>query len=70
MQWALIATAEQQVPDADPHWAGQGQRPMVIAVVGQILNIIVYDGHSPFTPPAASKLEQVPDTARIGDTGY
>jgi hypothetical protein len=68
MQWALIATEEQQIPD--PNWDGRGEREMVTAIVGEIVNLIAYDGTSPYTPPSGTRLEQVPNDAKIGNTGY
>lgn len=70
MQWALIATIEQ--PLSYWGWDQDGNQIWIetTAVPGTIVNIIDYDGVSPYTPPDGTKLEQVPDTAQIGDTGY
>lgn len=37
---------------------------------GVIVNIIEYDGVSNYTSEGGLTLGQVPDTARIGDSGY
>ena len=72
MQWALVATAEQSlsywVSNQDPTQPATWETATVEA--GTIVNLIVYDGVSPYTPPDNTALMQVPDTAQIGDTGY
>lgn len=72
MQYALVATVEQQlsywVPSGDPTLPPTWQT--ITVEPGTIVNIIVYDGVSPYTPPDGTILDQVPDTAQIGDTGY
>ena len=42
----------------------------ITANPGTICNLIAYDGVALYTPPSGYKLEQVPDTAKVGDTGY
>lgn len=66
MKWAIIATIAQQVQigSLDQGWVWTEVQP------GTIINLIVYDGISPYIPEFGSKLEQVPDSAQIGDTGY
>lgn len=65
MQWALVNTAEMEVwMWFDNVWT------LNSCVPGTIINIIHYDGSSPYDIPDDTKLEQVPDTAKIGDTGY
>lgn len=72
MQWALVATAEQPLsywaPNSDPTQSATWET--ITASIGTIVNLIVYDGVSEYTPPENTKLEQVPDDAKIGDTGY
>ena len=70
MLWALISTIEQ--PLSYWSWDENGEPVYIetIAVPGTIVNIISYDGISPYTPPDGTSLQQVPDTAKIGDTGY
>ena len=36
---------------------------------GTIVNVIAYDGISPYTPPANCTLVQVVDTLQVGDLG-
>ena len=73
MTWALVNTFE--VPliirtlvqgVTSQEW----QEETISAVVGTICNIIAYDGVSPYTAPENYKLRQVPNSAKIGDTGY
>lgn len=66
MQWALIATKEMQMPSSN----SDGNMIMITVEPGTIINIIVYNGTDSYTPPNNIKLEQVPNTAKIGDTGY
>ena len=72
MQWALVATAEQTlsywVPNVDPTQTATWETATV--EVGTIVNLIEYDGVSEYTPPDNQALMQVPDDAKIGDTGY
>ena len=77
MAWALIATVAQsltyyQYPTFDNNgnqltpgeWITENAQP------GTIINLIDYDGTSPYTAPEGTELQQVPTTALIGDTGY
>jgi hypothetical protein len=72
MQWALVATTEQELsywalnedPTQPANWV------TITAEPGTIVNLIVYDGVSPYSPPDNTALMQVPDNAQIGDTGY
>lgn len=77
MNWALVATIAQsltywQYPTFDNTGLQitNGQWVTETAQPGTIVNIISYDGTSPYTPPEGTKLEQVPTSANIGDTGY
>lgn len=77
MQWALVATEEQPftyyvMPTYDDNYmmVSDGYYTTITAPVGMILNLIVYDGGAEYTPPAGMKLVQVPDDAKIADTGY
>jgi hypothetical protein len=40
---------------------------LVDCPVGTVMNIIVYDGVSPYTVPTNMQLKQVADTVKIGD---
>jgi hypothetical protein len=66
MQWALIATTEQQLmvytPELNWHF--------ITVQPGTIINTIVYDGVTEYTPPEGSRLLEVSVDAKIGDTGY
>lgn len=77
MNWALIATIAQLLtyyiyPTFDNNgneltpgnWATETVQP------GTIVNLIDYNGTSPYTPPIGTKLEQVSFSVNIGDTGY
>ena len=67
MAYALIATQQMDVL----MWSGDPQVYGPVTVQpGTIINLIAYDGKSPYTPADGTKLEQVPDTANVGDTGY
>lgn len=77
MTWALVATTAQTlsywtqpVLDSNGNIITASAWITSTVPVGTIINIINYDGISQYTPPAGSKLEQVPDAANIGDTGY
>lgn len=65
MIWALInvVTITLQVQDE------KGQPQFIEAAPGTICNIINYSG-APYTPPVNFRLIEVPDDAKIGDTGY
>jgi hypothetical protein len=77
MSWALISTVAQsltywQYPTFDDtglqitngQWITETVQP------GTIVNLIDYDGTTPYTAPDGTQLQQVPSTAQIGDTGY
>jgi hypothetical protein len=69
MQWALVNTVVM------PHknWAWEGltnYEKSYDAQPGTIIDIIVYDGKTPYNPGEGLKLVQVPDDAKRGDTGY
>lgn len=73
MAWALVSTIEMTIPVGE--WVGSGMQAQYIitnmdAPIGTIINLIAYDGESPYTPPEGTKIEEVPDTAKVGDTGY
>ena len=80
MQWALVSTAPMAIwmwvliPNASQDINGnpiQGHEwQQVNVTAGTIVNFIAYDGTSAYTPPANTKLWEVPITAKIGDTGY
>jgi hypothetical protein len=65
MQWALINTT-----DTESWMWVDNVCTLVNCVAGTIINIIDYNGSDPYTIPTGMKLEQVPDSAVIGDTGY
>ena len=71
MIWALINTID--MPLIYGRYVGD---PVVwtvyniTAVPGTIMNIIQYDGSSPYSPEEGLSLGEVPDSAQIGDTGY
>lgn len=67
MNWALIANIAQMLTYYSRivgDWVTEE------VPIGTIINLIVYDGGTDYTPPEGTKLEQVPLTANIGDTGY
>lgn len=74
MQWALIATVEQELS----YWTKSvmGENFEIITPsewvtetvsVGTVLNLIVYDGVSEYTPPEGSRLAEIEDNYAIGD---
>lgn len=63
--WALVATTEQEIH----MWVNNVWEPVVVPS-GTIVNLIAYNGDSPYDPPPKTILMEVPDTAEIGDTGY
>ncbi len=67
MKWALIATIEQQVTLLNKE---SREWELTIVEPGTIINIVVYKEGANWELPEGAKLEQVPDTADIGDTGY
>ena len=73
MSFALVNIIE--VPLITGQWEGEGLATKYVtqeitAIIGTICNLIAYDGVAAYTPPSGYKLEQVPDTAKVGDTGY
>ncbi len=74
MQWALVNTVTMelivQAWRTDVMGNPESYWNTIEAIPGTIVNLIVYDGVSPYTPPDGTRLEQVPDSAQIGDTGY
>ncbi len=74
MQWALVNTVTMalivQAWRTDVMGNPESYWNTIEAIPDTIVNLIVYDGVSPYTPPDGTRLEEVPDTAQIGDTGY
>ena len=75
MQWALIATIAQPLeiympPVGEGATGAPGHLETITVQPGTVVNLIVYDGISEYTAPDGTVLQQVPDTAIIGDTGY
>ena len=80
MQWALVNTTTVQLEITvitstpsifDPTKnVDVFSQEIISAIPGTICNLIAYDGVSPYTPADNYKLVQVPDSAKIGDTGY
>lgn len=73
MIWAFINTVSMELTYW--LWENQDTAPVnvetsIMADPGTIMNIISYDGTSPYELPEGMQLIQVPDTANIGDTGY
>ncbi len=67
MKWALIATEEKQIMMFNQETYEWQQ---ITVQPGTIVNIVIYEEGSDWMPPQGTRLEQVPDTANIGDTGY
>lgn len=74
MQWALIATVEQELsywtkPVIDENYEVVTPTQWVtqIVPVGTVLNLIVYDGESEYIPPEGSMLDEIEDSYAIGD---
>jgi len=77
MKWALVATAEQELGlwilvdtgelDLFGNPVFENQWVVKEVPAGTIMNIIVYDGISPYTPPENMILMEVSDDAQIGD---
>lgn len=67
MAWALVTNKTMEI-----YLPSETMQPPALTIVdsGIIANLIVYDGSSLYTPPENYKLVQVPDTAKIGDSGY
>lgn len=75
MAWAIVNTVEMEVNIAryegvDEYGFAKLVKKPQFPKPGMIINMILYDGESDFTPPAGTKLVEVPDDAKIGDTGY
>lgn len=71
MKWALVATQTMDIQD--PNFIPSDANPtrgMITISAGTIANIIVYDGIQDYVAPEGTQLQQVPDNAKIGDTGY
>ena len=67
MNWALIATVAQPLT----YYSNSiGDWIKTEVIIGTVINIIVYDGVSEYSPPAGTRLAQITNTANIGDTGY
>lgn len=67
MAYALVSTAQMDTM----MWTGTPASYQTVTVeAGTIINLIAYDGVSPYTPADNTALMQVPDTANVGDTGY
>jgi len=65
MQWALVNTVTME------NWMWVSNVwTLVDCIPGTIINLISYDGSSPYDLPDNMELKEVPDTAMIGDTGY
>ncbi len=77
MKYALVNTIEMSLSywvDAvgdpiSPEYI-RGHMTTVNAQPGTVINLIVYDGESEYTPEEGLRLAEVPDEAKIGDTGY
>ncbi len=69
MQWAVVNLIEM---DMNSYNFNTQQWEIVNAQPGTIVNMVVYDGENPngWNPPEGTKIIQVDDTAKIGDTGY
>jgi len=67
MAWGLLNSIE--MPLTTGIWDENGNYVEVTKNVppGTLMNLIVYDGKSPYTPPEPYVLKQVDDTAKIGD---
>lgn len=71
MKWALVARQTMDIPD--PNFIPSDANPArgtITITAGTIANIIVYDGIQEYVAPAGTELLQVPDNAKMGDTGY
>lgn len=77
MKYALIATVEQLLmvwidsvgEMLDPGFI-PGHTEQINAQPGTVVNLIVYDGKADYTPPEGTRLAEVPDDAKIGDSGF
>ena len=72
MAYALVNTVPVQLNTGS--WEGENPAVWVpktiTASVGTICNLISYDGISVYTPPEGYRLLEVPEDAKVGDTGY
>lgn len=70
MAYAIVCTTEYPLS----YWTWDENNDPIyietIAAPGTIINIIDYDGTSPYEAPVNTELKEVPDSAEIGDTGY
>lgn len=69
MQWAIVNLIDMEIFIGNND---TGELETVIASPGTIVNMVVYDEEksSEWQPPEGTKLVQVDDTAKIGDTGF
>jgi hypothetical protein len=72
MKYALISTDATTVwmwvPNNDDD---QTQTFTEVSVpAGTIINLLEYDGLEPYTPESGLELAEVPDDAKIGDSGF
>lgn len=67
MAWALLNSIE--MPLTIGHWDETGNYVEETNNVpaGTVMNLIVYDGQSAYTPPPGYVLAQVDDATKIGD---
>lgn len=77
MKYALVSTVDQplkvwveSIGDLLKSGYIPGHLSDITAEPGTIVNLIVYDGVAEYTPPEGQRLTEVPDDAKIGDTGY
>lgn len=73
MAWALVNTIEMQFKNHFDEIINDIPKKVfkeITAEVGTIINLIVYDGIAPYIAEEGFKLIEVPDTAKLGDTGY
>lgn len=76
MKWALVTTIERIMgawvdveigTDIMGNIAYESQWQDITFPAGSIINILVYDGVSPYTPAEDTELMQVADDKQIGD---
>jgi hypothetical protein len=60
--YALVLTAPGQVQSTD----AQGNPTVITAQPGYVVDIIVYDGQSPYAPPAGTEIKPA-GNLKIGD---
>lgn len=61
MQWAIVNLVDMEIPNPN------GDGTMINAPAGTCVNIIVYDGSSPYNPGDNLELKSVDDAVMIGD---